>query len=89
MKTSTLMTGLPLPAPFMETFRDAMVRLDEAPLSPPIDLLATPDEIIAKVALPGVLPGSVEVRVGDDLVMIRGSSESEGKLPLPSTSTAS
>jgi len=80
MKTSTLMTGLPLPAPFMETFRDAMVRLDEAPLSPPIDLLATPDEIIAKVALPGVLPGSVEVRVGDDLVMIRGSSESEGKL---------
>jgi len=80
MKTSTLMTSLPLPAPFMEAFREAAERLDDGPLSPPIDLLATPSAIIAKVALPGVRREDIDISVGDDVVTIHGSTEGEGKL---------
>lgn len=77
MTTSTLITGLPLPAPFLEAFREAMERLGDGPLSPAIDLFTTTDAIIAKVALPGVRRENVDVTVGDDLVTIRGSGEGE------------
>jgi HSP20 family protein len=80
MKTSTLMTSLPLPAPFLEAFRDAMERVEDGPLAPPIDLFTTRDAIVAKVALPGVRREDVDVTVGDDLVIIRGSSEDETEL---------
>lgn len=79
MTTTTLITGLPLPAPFLEAFREAMERLGEGPLSPAVDLFATTDAIIAKVALPGVGRDDVAVTVGDDLVTIRGSSEGEAE----------
>jgi HSP20 family protein len=77
MTTSALMTGLPLPPAFTKAFRDATLRLDDGPHSPPIDLFTTPDSIIAKVGLPGVRREDVDVIVGDDLVTIRGSSDSE------------
>ena len=80
MKTTTLMSGLPLPAPFIEAFRDATLRLDDGPLSPAIDLFTTEDAIVAKVALPGVRRQDVDVIVGDELVTIRGSSEGEAEL---------
>ena len=77
MATSTLITGLALPAPFLEAFREAMERLGDGPLSPAIDLFTTADAVIAKVALPGVKREDVDVAVGSDLVTIRGERTSE------------
>lgn len=68
------MTGLALPAPFMNAFREAMERLADGPLAPALDLVATPEELVAMVALPGVKPENVNISVGDDLVTISGSS---------------
>jgi HSP20 family molecular chaperone IbpA len=72
-------TGMPLPAPFLEAFRDAMERLGEGPLAPALDLYTTPEAIVAKVALPGVKRQDLDIRIGDDLVTISGSvAEREG-----------
>ena len=75
MKTSTVMTSLPLPAPFLSAFRDAVERLDDGPLAPAIDLFTTRDSIVANVALPGVQRKNVDIAVADDIVTIRGFSE--------------
>jgi HSP20 family protein len=79
MTPGGLMTSLPLPAPFLEAFRDAMERLSDGPLAPALDLYRTGDAIVAKVALPGVKPENIDVTVGDDLVTIRGSDDDEGE----------
>jgi HSP20 family protein len=79
MTPGGLMTGLPLPAPFLEAFRDAMERLSDGPLAPALDLYAKRDAIVAKVALPGVNPENVDVTVGDGLVTVCGSDNDEGE----------
>jgi len=75
MTVSKLVSGLPLPAPFLESFRTAIERIGDGPLSPAIDLFTRSDTVVARVALPGVTPQNVEVTVGDDMVTISGSSE--------------
>ena len=73
-KTMTsAMTGMPLPAPFLNAFRDAMERLADGPLAPGLDLYTTQEAIVAKVALPGVTRENVDISVDDDLVTISGS----------------
>lgn len=72
-------TGMPLPAPFLEGLRYAMERLADGPLAPALDLYTTPEAVIAKVALPGVKPANVEVTVGDDLVTITGAAQGAGE----------
>jgi HSP20 family protein len=74
---TSVMTGLALPAPFLEGLRDAMERLADGPLAPALDLYATAEAIVAKVALPGVKRQDVHISVVDGLVTISGSSEGE------------
>jgi HSP20 family protein len=86
------MTLIRRPSPLAElvTFRDAMERLFDDRLfrplwpanvehetAPALDLYTTPQAVIAKVALPGVKPGDVDVSIGDDLVTITGSFKEE------------
>ena len=79
-KTMTsAMTGMPLPAPFLNAFRDAMERLADGPLAPGLDLYTTQEAIVAKVALPGVTRENVDISVDDDLVTISGSVREENK----------
>jgi HSP20 family protein len=68
-------TGMPLPAPFLEGLRYAMERLADGPLAPALDLYMTPEAVVAKVALPGVKPENVDVTVGDELVTISGNAK--------------
>lgn len=79
MTPSGQMTGLLLPAPFLEAFREAMERLLDGPLAPALDLYTTRDAIVAKVALPGVKPENVDVTVGDAFVVINGSDKQENE----------
>lgn len=80
------------PSPFTEllSLRDATERLfDERffrPIwmgggqrmyAPALDLYATADAVIAKVALPGVKPEDVDVTITDDLVTVTGSFKEE------------
>jgi HSP20 family protein len=75
------MTGLPLPAPFIEAFREAMERLSDDPLAPAIDLLTTTEAVVVKAALPGAKPEDVDITITDDLVTITGSFEDESETP--------
>ena len=72
------------------TVRDAMERLfderflqpiwplyGEREATPALDLYATQEAVIAKVALPGVKPEDVDVTIADDTVTIRGSYQEE------------
>jgi len=68
-------TGMPLPAPFLEGLRYAMERLADGPLAPALDLYATRDAIVAKVGLPGPKPEDIDVTIDDGLVTIAGSFE--------------
>jgi HSP20 family protein len=61
----------------MNAFREAMERLADGPLAPAPDLVTTPEELVAKVALPGVKPKNIDISVGDDLVTITGSTSEE------------
>jgi HSP20 family protein len=70
-----IVTGMPLPAPFLEGLRYAMERLADGPLAPALDLYTTPEAVVAKVALPGVKPENVDVSVDEDLVTISGSAK--------------
>ena len=79
MTPAGLMTGLPLPAPFLEAFREAMERLSDGPLAPALDLFTTTEAVVAKAALPGVKPVDVDITIGDDLVTISGSFEDESE----------
>jgi HSP20 family molecular chaperone IbpA len=74
-------TGMPLPAPFLQGLRRGLERLDDGPLAPALDLYATRDAVVAKLAVPGVGRPSIDVAVGDDFVTISGSLDegSEGK----------
>jgi len=78
---TSVMTGLALPSPFARAFRDAMERLADGPLAPALDLYSTNDEIVARVALPGVKRDDVDITVDDDLVTIRGSVTFENETP--------
>jgi HSP20 family protein len=71
------LTGLPLPAPFLEGLRDAMERLSDGPLAPALDLYATRGTIVVKVALPGPKPADVDISIDDRLVTISGSVRQE------------
>jgi Molecular chaperone (small heat shock protein) len=90
------MTLIRRPSPFADlvSFRDAMDRLfderlfrplwaasGEREAVPALDLYATSEAVIAKVALPGVKPEDVDVSVGDDLVTITGSFKEEKETP--------
>lgn len=44
---------------------------------PPLDLYSTPEAIIAKVALAGVKPEDVDVKITDEFVTIEGKFEEE------------
>lgn len=72
---NAIVTGMPLPAPFLEGLRYAMERLADGPLAPALDLYTTPEAVVAKVALPGVKPENVDVTVDEDLVTISGSAK--------------
>jgi len=72
-----MVTGMPLPAPFLEGLRYAMQRLADGPLAPALDLYATREAIVAKVALPGPKPDDIDVTIDDGLVTITGSVEEE------------
>ena len=52
--------------------------LDEEP-RPALDLCVTDDAVIARVALPGVAPASIEVTITGDLVMIHGSCDQDAE----------
>ena len=81
MTPAGVMTGLPLPAPFIEAFREAMERLSDGPLAPAIDLLTTTEAVVVKAALPGAKPEDVDITITDDLVTITGSFEDESQTP--------
>jgi HSP20 family protein len=68
----SVMTGMPLPAAFLNGLREALERLSDGPLAPALDLYSTHETIVAKVALPGVKPENVDVTVGEGLVTISG-----------------
>jgi HSP20 family protein len=70
-------TGMPLPAPFLEGLRYALERLADGPLAPALDLYATRDAIVAKVGLPGPKPRDINVTIDDGLVTIAGSVREE------------
>jgi HSP20 family protein len=72
-----MMTGMALPAPFLEGLRDGLERLADGPLAPALDLYTTPEAIVAKVALPGVKRQNLDINVDDDLVTISGSAKEE------------
>jgi HSP20 family protein len=74
---TSAVSGMPLPAPFLHAFREAMERLADGPLAPGLDLYTTPATIVATVALPGVEPENIDISVGDDLVTISGSVREE------------
>ena len=74
---TTNITGMPLPAPFLEGLRYAMERLADGPLAPALDLYATRDAIVAKVSLPGPRPEGIDVTIDDGLVSIAGSVQVE------------
>ena len=86
------MTLIRRPSPLADlgSFRDAMERLfdersfrpiwrwsGEREALPALDLYSTPEAVIAKLALPGVDPEAVDVRIGDDMVTITGSFKEE------------
>jgi HSP20 family protein len=73
------MTGLALPAPFLEGLRNGLERLADGPLAPGLDLYRTPEAVVAKVALPGVKRQDVDISVGDNLVTITGSSNHDSQ----------
>lgn len=74
---TTNITGVPLPAPFLEGLRYALERLADGPLAPALDLYATRDAIVAKVGLPGPKPEDIDVTIDDGLVTIAGSVRDE------------
>jgi HSP20 family protein len=80
----------PSPLTEIVSLRDAMDRLfddrifrplypwsteTEFEFAPPLDLYTTPEEVIAKVALPGVKPEAVDISIADGIVTITGSFE--------------
>ena len=80
----------PTALPEIVSLRDAMERLfddrlfrplwlggAERELVPALDLYTTADSVIAKMALPGVKPGEVDIQISDDLVTITGSFKEE------------
>jgi HSP20 family protein len=86
------MTLIRRPTPLVDlvSFQDAMERLfddrffkpmwignSERQVAPALDLYATPEAVIARVALPGVKPDDVDVTIGDDLVTISGAFKEE------------
>ncbi len=84
----------PSPVADLMSFRDAMDRLFDERLFRPLwiangerepvpllDLFATPEAVIAKVALPGVKPEDVDVTIADDLVTITGTFKEEKEVP--------
>jgi HSP20 family protein len=74
---TVMVTGMPLPAPFLHGLREAMERLADGPLAPALDLYVTPRSIVAKVALPGPKPEDVNVTIDGGLVTISGSVDEE------------
>lgn len=58
-------------------FRPTWLGNGEREAAPALDLYTTPEAIVAKVALPGVKPGDVDVTISDDLVTISGSFKEE------------
>jgi HSP20 family protein len=74
---TAMVTGLPFPAPFLQGIRYAMERLADGPLAPALDLYATADAIVAKVALPGPRPEDIDITIDDGLVRISGSLTEE------------
>ena len=92
----------PTPLSEMVSLRDAMEQLfddrffrpiwignGERQVAPALDLYATPEAVIAKVALPGVKPEDVDVTIGDDLVTITGRSRRRRRQPTPAMSRRS
>ncbi len=86
------MTLIRRPSPLVDvvSLRDAMERLFDDRLfrpiwsgngdrqaAPALDLYTTAEAVIATVALPGVKPEDVDVRIDDDLVTISGSFKQE------------
>lgn len=78
----------PIPITDLVSMRDAMERLfddrffrplwvGERETTPALDLYATPEAVIAKVALPGVKPDDVDITVTEDMVTITGTFEEE------------
>jgi HSP20 family protein len=74
---SGVMTGLALPAPFLQGLRDGLERLADGPLAPALDLYTTPDAVVATIELPGVKRQNVDISVGDELVTISGSAKEQ------------
>jgi HSP20 family protein len=70
---ASTLTGMPLPAPFLEGLRDAMQRLPDGPLAPALDIYENRQTIVVKVALPGPKPADVDISIDDRLVTISGS----------------
>ena len=76
---SGIVTGMPLPAPFLDGLRYAMERLADGPLAPALDLFETREAVVAKVALPGPKPRDLDVTIDDGLVRITGSVDEAEK----------
>ena len=86
------MTLMHRPSPIADlvSMRDAMERLFDdrffrpfwvgegvRETTPALDLYATPEAVIARVALPGVKPEAVDISITDELVTITGTFEEE------------
>lgn len=58
-------------------FRPFRIRPVEGEAVPALDLYTTAEAVIAKVALPGVKPDELDVRIAGDMVTISGDSTEE------------
>jgi HSP20 family protein len=55
------------------SFAPMWIRDGERQAAPALDVYATTEAVIAKVALPGIKPDDIDVTIGDDLVTISGA----------------
>jgi HSP20 family protein len=58
-------------------FRPIGLADGERELKPALDVFTTAENVVAKVALPGVKPDDVEITISDDLVTVSGSFTEE------------
>jgi HSP20 family protein len=77
------------PFPELMSLRQAMDRLfEDSFIRPsrlttlveagvPVDMYQTPDEVVVKVAAPGLKPGDIDINISGDVLTIKGETKAE------------